>query len=541
MAPAPAPASPAAPVPAAAPAIPALPPPAPALTVQATSAVEVGNAGALPPPTPPAPPQEAAPQSGELLSSVNDEVLNALLGDVPAAPARAAGAPRQTGAKVVPFLKNKTPPPPASTAPPAQAAGKAPAGKALLRQPAVLGAIAGVVLLAVLAGFWLLRRPQEAVVVQAPSGVALPPPPSRPPVEKLDEAKLDLAEGDDLKARRVLRSIPWGEQGLLSPEGCRTLSSIQENLALAALERLPSDLAGGLKSGDLETLQTAVEAGVGQGAALAPDVRSSYERAKGIVDAYTQARAAEMQGDPVQALERFATVATLLPRMSDPEDLRSKAAAQIEAQAEALVRDGQYDEAVTRIAPVERTWPDRAGLKDRVARYRKYQQDEARQEELLASLPALERYKKPWDGLQKLKGIEPTPHLAPRFAEARARLEDLLARLDKEPPQLVLRDGFLLDYDRGTVVNLSFRATDDYEVKDVKLMARPEGGKFRDLPLEKSRTGYYTVEVPPSFHQNGTVDFYVVATDLSGHETYLGSRDKPMQLKRKQGFQQLLR
>ena len=129
---------------------------------------------------------------------------------------------------------------------------------------------------------------------------------------------------------------------------------------------------------------------------------------------------------------------------------------------------------------------------------------------------------------------------APRFTEARARLEEQLSRLDKQPPQLVLRDGFDLAYDRGTVVNLSFRASDDYEIKDVKLMARPEGGKYHDMPLEKTRTGYYTVEIPASFHQNGTVDFYVVASDLSGHETSLGSREQPMQLKRQQGFDRIL-
>jgi serine/threonine protein kinase len=488
----------------------------------------------------------APEEPGDALSAVDDEILNALL-SVPAPPPRPAGPPAQPqrGAKVVPFLK-KSPPAPAMTPSGRTAVIAGNAGSSgiagLLRRPAVLGAIAAGVVLAALAGFWLLRRPSpEAVVVQAPSGPALPLPPTRPPVEKLEEAKLYLAQGDDLKARRVLRSIPWGEQGLLPPEGCRVLSSIQQNLALAALERLPSDLASGLKSGDLEVLQTAVEAGAGQEATLAPDLRASYDRARGIADAYAQARAAAAQNNPVQTLERFATLAGLLPRIGDPDDLRGKAAAAIEKQAEALVRDGKYAEAVTRLAPVERTWPDRPGIKERAARYHKYQQDEARQEELLASVPNLERHKKPWDGLQMMNGVEPTPHLAPRFAEARARLEDLLARLDKEPPQLVLRDGFLLDYDRGTVVNLSFRASDDYQVKEVKLLARPEGGKFRELPLARTRTGYYTVEIQPAFHQNGTVDFYAVATDLSGHETSLGSRDKPLQLKRKQGFRQLIR
>ncbi|HSS50837.1 MAG TPA: hypothetical protein VLX28_18000, partial [Thermoanaerobaculia bacterium] len=102
--------------------------------------------------------------------------------------------------------------------------------------------------------------------------------------------------------------------------------------------------------------------------------------------------------------------------------------------------------------------------------------------------------------------------------------------------QLVLRDGFVLDYARGTVVELSFRATDDYEVKSVKLMARPQGGKMRELPLQKTRTGYYSVQIPPAFHQNETVEFYITATDTSGHETSLGSRDKPLQIKRRQGF-----
>ena len=142
-----------------------------------------------------------------------------------------------------------------------------------------------------------------------------------------------------------------------------------------------------------------------------------------------------------------------------------------------------------------------------------------------------------------MNGVEPTPHLAAQFAAARARLEDLLARLDNDPPKLVLRDGYVLDYARGTVANLSFRVTDDYQVKDVKLMARPEGGKYREIPLDTSqiRAGYYTAAIPPSFHQNGTVDFYVLATDLSGHETGLGSPDQPMQLKRKQGFERILR
>jgi serine/threonine-protein kinase len=487
-----------------------------------------------PPAPPPAPPTAEEPR--DVLSSVDDDLLNSMITSQPLRPAPPAARP-QIGAKVVPFKK----------APVAAAAAAAPAGTpargdSWLRRPAVLAAFAGVLVLALLAGYWLYRRHQQALadVDSAPAASGLRRAFTLPPTDRLEEAKTDLGEGSDLKARRVLRSIAWGEQGLLPPAGCRSLNAMQENLALAAFERLPADLESGLKSGNLEILESAVEAGAGQQAALAPDVRAAYDRAKGAVDAYAQVRTADAQGNSVQALERFAAMAALLPKPTDPDDLRGKAAAVIEGKAEKLVEAGQYADAVAALAPVQRTWPDRPGLKDRVALYEKYRQNEAKQERILADLPLLERHKKPWDGLQMLNGVEPTPHLAAQFREARGRLEDLLARLDKNPPQLVLRDGFVLNYARGTVVNLSFRATDDYEVRDVKLMARPEGGKYHDVPLEKSRTGTYTVAIPPSFHQNGTVDFYVVASDLSGHETSLGSREQPLQLKRQQGFDRIL-
>jgi serine/threonine protein kinase len=507
-----------------------------------STAAQPGVAAAAPrftEPDPLASPGDPPEEQGDVLSSVDDELLNALL-SVPSPPPRPAGPPAQPqrGAKVVPFLKRAK----ESSAPAAGGAPAAPASalRGILRKPAVL-AIAGVVVLGLLAGVWLLRPHEEqTVVTTVPSGPPLPQPPTQPPTARLEEAKLYLAQGEDLKARRALRSIPWGEQGLLAPAGCRELSAIQENLALAAFERLPADLASGLRSGDLESLETAVEAGAGQEAGLAPAVRADFDRARGAVAAYAQVRAASAQGNPVQTLERFAALAALLPKANDPDDLRGKAAAAIEAEAEKLLRDGKYAEALARMEPVQRTWFERPGLRERLALYQKYEQDEAPQERILGALPNIERHKKPWDGLQMMTGVTPTPHLATRFQEARARLEDLLARLDKEAPKLVLRDGFMLDYARGTVANLSFRASDDYEVKDVKLMARPEGGKYHDMPLEKTRTGYYTVALPISFHQNGTVDFYVLATDLSGHETSLGNPGQPMQLKRQQGFERIV-
>lgn len=554
-APAPAPPPPVAEVPPpiqAAP-VPPSPAPPPMLTPVAAPAPVISSAAApqllsdplpaLEPAPAPAAAAESAPQEdGELLSAVDDEVLNALL-SVPAPPprpAQPAGGARGATARVVPFQRGpKAPAAPAGESP----APAAPQGglAGLIRKPAVVGALAGLLVLAGLTAFWLLRGSRTEAVAAPASTASLPKLPTVPPTAQLEEAKTLFGQGDDRGARRVLRSIPFGEQGLLSAKGCRELSALEEALALTGFEHLASDLANGLKSGDMDVLQSAVETAAGQESGLAPEVRADLDRARSAVEAYAQAWAASGRGENAQVLEHFATVTTLLPKASDPAGLRDKAAQALETQADALVGEAKYAEALAKIGPIQKSWPDRDGLKERLARYQTWQRTQQEQETLLANLPTIERRKKPSEGLQALEGVEPTPSLAPRFAEARKRLENLLARLDAQPPELVLRDGYLLDYSRGTVVELSFRAKDDYEVRGVKVLARPEGGKFRELPVEKQRAGYYTVAVQPSFHQNGTVDLYVVATDLSGHEGFLGSRDKPLQIKRKQGFERLIR
>ncbi|HSN86116.1 MAG TPA: hypothetical protein VL025_05125, partial [Thermoanaerobaculia bacterium] len=291
--------------------------------------------------------------------------------------------------------------------------------------------------------------------------------------------------------------------------------------------------------GDLGRLRTAVMAGEAALADFSPEVRQSHERAKNVVEIYEQARAAAKEKKEV-VLERFASLDALLPALSDPEDLRNKAASALESKAEALVRQAKYDEAIAQLGPLITTWPDRSGLKDRVGNYETYKENVAIQEQLLAQLPGSERRKKPHEGLEAIAAVEPTPHLAPRFAEMKKRLEEQLAALDRQPPQVILRDGYFLEYARGTVHEMSFRVSDDYFVQEVKFFARPQGGKMRELPLEVSRTGYYTVLISPEVHQNGTVEFYVAATDTSGHRGSFGTEDRPQVLNRQQGFNRLV-
>ncbi|HYH46079.1 MAG TPA: hypothetical protein VEG34_10360, partial [Thermoanaerobaculia bacterium] len=456
----------------------------------------------VPVPPPPAPEPEPAPiPEGNVLREINDEVLDALTAPPPPAPIEVAAAP----------------PPPARS-----------------NRAVLFGAIAAAVVVAVLGGIWGLRKPVEQPAVSAGAVVPIPPPPSPQAVmAKLEEARMLLAQGEDRRAEETVRALSSVDQSTLPPEACARLAELEEMLSLIAVERFPADLARGLKDGDLGLLRGAVATGSGLGADLPTGLAADFERARKMVELHRLIEADAAEGRHTAVLQRFAELETLAPRVGDPLDLRAKSAQAVESQAEALAGQGRYDEALAKLAPLEATWSGREGLSTRAAAYRKSKGDEPKQQALLASIPAWERRKKPHEALDLLRGVEPTPHLRPQIEEARKRLEAQLAQLDKAPPEVMLRDGYSLEYSRGTVAELSFRVTDDYGVRGVKLMARAPGGKMREYPLEITRTGgYYTAEMPSSFHQNGTVELYVVARDVSGNEGHFGTPDKPKKLTR---------
>jgi len=78
------------------------------------------------------------------------------------------------------------------------------------------------------------------------------------------------------------------------------------------------------------------------------------------------------------------------------------------------------------------------------------------------------------------------------------------------------------------------RTQDDHGVKSARLFARVEGSvQYVELPLRPTSGPDYAAQISPSFHQNQTVEFYVVVSDHSGHTTQLGSAQQPLKLKRK--------
>lgn len=479
--------------------------PAPAVAPTPVAPSPLPAATAPAPARPAPPPAEPEPLDGEVLRAITDEVLDALT----------------------------VPPPP----PDVQEIEAAPPPPAPRRRTAVLvGALAAALILAVLAGVWLLRRPaaEETVAPAGPAAPAVPPPPSPQVVlARLEEARQLLAMGDEDKAREALHDLSFSGQSALPAEACAKLADLEGLLGMMAVERLPVDLRRGLETGDLGVLRSAVATGAGLGASLPADLQESFETARRLVELHRLAEADAAEGKHVAVLERMAEMASLSPQLSDPLDLRAKAAAAVEGEAEALAREARYDEAVAKLDPLQRTWSAREGLDVRIAGYRTAKDDEAKQKALLDQIPAWERRKKPHEPLEMLRAVKPTPHLAAQIEAATRRLEAQLAQLDGASPVVELRPGYGLEYSRGNPVQLAFRVRDDYEVKSVRMWAKPPGGKMKEVPLDEHRAGgYWSVELPVSYHQNGTIELYVQATDLSGHEGWFGTRDQPVKVTR---------
>ncbi len=533
---------------------------APRLVVPGATAAATAAASPAPAPVTGAPAGALDDTGGELLSAIGDDLLlESLENAEPAAPAAAAAPPpsqRPRPARVAAApvaapagrsrLFRLLPGGPAGKAgaarPAAGQPGEAelPAGAAvpIWKRPLPL-ALAGVgLILALGLGWWLLAGPAEAPpppVAAVPAG-----PPRVPPEERLADALDLLGQGEDLRALELLRGLTGEDQQALGVAACARVRLLEETLGFTVGERLEEDLAGGLEGGNVSLVRLAVRAADGlPGLGLSAAAQADLARARQVADLYAKAEAAGGRKDHLVVLQQFATMAGLMG--DDPRDtsgLRDRAAQAIEAEADELVLAARYDDALARIAPLTSAWPERSGLEEKVKGYRRQKADEERVAGLLVAAANTEKRKKPDEGLGLLRGVEPTPHLKAQFDQTVGRLEALLARVDARPPTVELRPGFLLEYDRGTFVNLSFRVKDDYKVQDVKVFGRPGGGKARELAVEKERNAAYNVVIAPGFHQNETVEVYVVATDVSGHEGFLGSRDKPLRITRRKGFRE---
>ena len=90
-----------------------------------------------------------------------------------------------------------------------------------------------------------------------------------------------------------------------------------------------------------------------------------------------------------------------------------------------------------------------------------------------------------------------------------------------------------LSYKEEETVTIPLRITDDQEVRSTEAWARPEGGRFTKVSLRHFGGSDYALEILPDLHQRKSIDFYVTATDPSGHQGTLGTLQHPQRIKRK--------
>jgi serine/threonine protein kinase/tetratricopeptide (TPR) repeat protein len=519
------------------------PPPAPAAPLPFTPSAHPG-----PPPSPPGPRRERV-QTGP--------VPVHRLPEIPSPPPTAApptepppfapeaalptASPTATDAVAVPVPTPEPTPEPAPAPRPHTAATKRRSGS---RLPLWLGLTAGVLIaIAVVAVMFLrqTRRPERAAALPTPA-LAKPTQPAKPlavprAATALQTAEATLALGDLVAAGQALKSITPTELDTLSVAERERYDTLLATYATQTERALAKDLATHLATGNLKALAETVK-GISREdeAAYAhnADISAALEEARRALNIQALTLKAQKQGEWGEVLQQSTVLASLVPRYTAASELREKAAGVLEREAHDLAAKGNYELALTRLETLRRSWPNRQGLG---ARFERLRADQAADQKLGAVMAAVEQAEKeqaPEKGLELLAATTPNPRYEARFQQARERLTVQLKQLDPGPPTVAITPGAKLEYKKGEPGAINVRVTDDHAVKSARLFARVEGStQFTELPLRRASGSDYVAEISVNFHQNKTVEFYVVASDYSDHTAQLGSPKEPLKLKRK--------
>ena len=63
-----------------------------------------------------------------------------------------------------------------------------------------------------------------------------------------------------------------------------------------------------------------------------------------------------------------------------------------------------------------------------------------------------------------------------------------------------------------------------------------EAENYKEMALRRTQESEWSGEITTALHENKAVEFYIVATDHSGHTGQLGSPQQPLVLKKKWGI-----
>jgi eukaryotic-like serine/threonine-protein kinase len=411
----------------------------------------------------------------------------------------------------------------------------------------VTGAVVVVVLGIAIAAIWFATqqpgtRPVAALPTAVPRKPSPPPQPAAPPpaLTALQRAEAALALGDLPATRAALDAIAPADLGDLDPAEQERFKSLSADYATRRQQAVTKELQAALASGNLKSLGETVR-GISREEAAAyshvPDLAATLDDARRALNVQTALLKAQRQGDLGEVVQQAGVLLTLAPRNAQAADLREKAAASIERDADVAAAKGNFQAALTRLEAVHRSWPSRPGLADRLDRLKADQAAEQKFTALMTQVEATAKDQKPEKGLELLRSLPADPRTDARARAARERLEKQLAQLDAAPPTVVLAPDIKLEYKKGESATITLRIQDDHAVKSAQLFARLEGGgEYVELPLRKGAGADYTAEVTAAFHKNQTLDFYAVASDYSGHNGRLGTAADPLKLKRKKNW-----
>jgi hypothetical protein len=393
-------------------------------------------------------------------------------------------------------------------------------------------------------GIGKLREPppepqQPVVVVPTPTPQPTPDPALAVPAvhPNIEQAETLVLEGDSDAALQALEAITEEEIALFTDEESFLYEELMASLTAVDITSMVEQLRSALSRGDMESLRPALtELAAAETDLIAgePGLLDDLERAQQAVQAHDEMWSAQRAGYHLQVLARAQRLINLLPEYGGAYDLRERAASALETRAESAIQARDYDTAITQLEEIRDVWPTRPGLAQKINEYSARQSTTSRLERVLRSANAKAAGGDPEGALALIDGAQPTAAFRERYADARSRYNAQLTEMDKGSPQVAIVEGFELRFKKGQTVRVPFRITDDYRVVSAKALVRPaKSSSFSEIDLQHVQGSSYLLELTPATHGNKSVDFYVVATDRSGHTGRLASPQQPLELKKK--------
>jgi hypothetical protein len=357
---------------------------------------------------------------------------------------------------------------------------------------------------------------------------------------ELEAAEQLMLAGDAEAARAALESMSDDEVEGLSEAERVLFDTLADSMASADRGQALRALAGGLEHGSIRMLRRAVAGFGGASDAELEDnqeLRQRLDLARRALKTHKQLWDARRAGDHLVVLGKSGEMIDLLPGYSGSEELRVESAVALESAAETMISDGDFEAAVLQLDAIKGHWPDRVGLDERIAWCTNRIETDRRMLAVLEAAREAATRGDPEDGLRMLAATAPSVEFSDQFDAMRTRLEDQLAALDSESPQIVMPEGFQKRYRKNTTIVVPISVTDDYRVERVVVGLKANGDdRFSESELNPDDSGAYTIEIAPDRHRNDKVSFYVSAEDRSGHLSKLGGPSDPVLLERKKWF-----